>query len=210
MFPEVLISILHKGTASPEVKAKELIHIEQKVADAIGEPYLIGKAATDTLPSVLGQLLIAKNLTLAAAESCSGGLLSHALVSIPGSSKFFLSSVVAYSNDTKATFLGVRPAVLARWGAVSKEIAIKMAHGAKYRAGADYGVSITGVAGPDGGSEEKPVGTFFIGLSSAEHEQAWEFFYPYERNMLRQFSAYLALDIVRRTILGFPTTWDRK
>lgn len=210
MFPEVLITITHLGAGDELTKKAELAEAEAKVLQAISAPYVISREANGSLPSALADLLTSKQLTLAAGESCTGGLLAHALVSLAGSSKFFLSSVVSYSNESKASFLGVRPDVLARWGAVSREIAIEMARGAKYRSGADIGVSVTGIAGPDGGREEKPVGTFFVGLATAEAEEAWEFFYPHERNMLRQYAAYIALDLVRRSVLGFPTTWERK
>jgi len=210
MFPEVLISLLHLGTGDSEKKMAELEQAAKQARAAIGEEYVIAEGPDETLPKVVAKLLSERGLTLSAAESCSGGLVADAFVSIPSASKFFLSSLVTYSNDAKSTFLGVRPGVLERFGAVSAECALEMARGARYRAGANVGVSISGIAGPDGGSAEKPVGTFFIGLATAGFEQAWEFFYPHERNMFRKYSSYLALDVIRRHLLGFLISIQRK
>src|SRR5690606_4500059 len=107
-------------------------------------------------------------LRLAVAESCSGGMLSHLLTRIPGSSDVFLGAVVAYSNELKRTFLGVRAETLSRFGAVSEQTALEMAQGARETTGSDYAISITGIAGPAGGSDEKPVGTVWIGVSGPD------------------------------------------
>jgi nicotinamide-nucleotide amidase len=210
MFPEILLSFTHRGKQSRDARQAGIASTLAAVRAAIGEAFLFSDDPTMSLPVCLGRLLKERGLTLAAAESCSGGLIAHSLVSQPGASSFFSSSVTAYSNEAKSVYLGVRPAILSRYGAVSGETAVEMARGAKYKTGADFGVSVTGIAGPDGGTEEKPVGTFWIGLVTKDFEQAFPFFFPYERNLFRQYCATLALDMVRRKILGFPLSWERK
>lgn len=210
MFPEVLVTITARGTTSPDERKRDLDAHADRIANAIGPEFVVGREAEDTLPIVLSRLLAERGLTLAAAESCSGGILADMLVSVPGSSKCFASSVVSYSNDSKCAYLGVRPAILARYGAVSAEVAGEMARGARIRSGARLGVSITGIAGPDGGTEEKPVGTFFIGLADEDGEQSFHFFFPYERNMFRRYCAALALDLIRRKVLGLRLSWERQ
>jgi len=112
------------------------------------------------------QSLVLHQASIATAESCTAGLLSFLLTTIPGSSQYFFGSIVAYSNEAKSTLLGVSGELIASHGAVSKEVALAMAQGARKRLGVSYGLSITGIAGPDGGSKEKPVGTIWLGLSS--------------------------------------------
>ncbi len=111
------------------------------------------------------RLLLEKNLTLATAESCSGGLLAHRLTNVPGVSKVFLLGVVSYSNDAKIKVLGVDGGVIETQGAVCAEVARQMANGVRRVAGSDLGIGITGIAGPTGGSSEKPVGTVYMGIS---------------------------------------------
>jgi PncC family amidohydrolase len=120
----------------------------------------------------LKDLLKAKNLTVATAESCTGGLLAGALTDVAGSSAYMLGGVVSYANDAKVALLGVNPATLEEVGAVSEEVARQMARGARERLGSDVAISVTGVAGPDGGSPDKPVGLIWIGLSDGRGERA--------------------------------------
>ena len=210
MFPEILLTFTHRRAASKEDKQKELTLIQPVLAAAIGDDFIVSREEHVTLPEALLSILKDRKLTLAVAESCSGGLIAHLLTSHEGASEVFLSSVVSYSNESKSIFLGVRPAMLKRYGAVSHEIAVEMARGAKYKTGADIAVSITGIAGPGGGTEEKPVGTFYIGIATARQEEAWPHLFIQERNLFRLYSAHLALDVVRRTLLDLPPTWDRK
>jgi nicotinamide-nucleotide amidase len=134
--------------------------------------------------SAVGELLRRRHLTLAVAESCTGGLIGHRVTDVPGSSEYFLLGIVAYSNDAKRNLLGVAPETLASRGAVSTEVAEEMARGVRRAAGADLGLSTTGIAGPGGGSPGKPVGTVCIGLAweggtwshryqLGEHDRAW-------------------------------------
>ncbi|HET7006456.1 MAG TPA: nicotinamide-nucleotide amidohydrolase family protein, partial [Candidatus Binatia bacterium] len=125
-----------------------------------------------TLESVVGQLLLHKQQTLALAESCTGGLISHRITQVAGSSAYFLGAAITYSNAEKIRSLGVRPETLARAGAVSPDTALEMSHGIRQRTGADIGLSVTGVAGPSGGSREKPVGTVWVSICQDQFHQA--------------------------------------
>ncbi len=209
MFPEVLLSFTHRGEGDRNSKQEELASIQPKLTEAIGADFIFSREEGRTLPAAVLALLQEKNLRFSAAESCSGGLIAHLMASLDGASECFLASAVTYSNEAKSVFLGVRPAVLKRYGAVSRETAIEMARGAKYRTGADLAVSVTGIAGPTGGSPEKPVGTFFLGLAYNGQEDAWPYYFPHERNMMRAYTAHLALDLTRRAVLGLPLQWDR-
>lgn len=119
----------------------------------------------------IGRLLSALDLTLATAESCTGGLLAHRITNVPGSSSYYLGGLVAYANETKEGQLGVQPATLMAHGAVSEETALEMARGARERIGSNVALATTGIAGPGGGTEEKPVGLVYIALSAVDVEQ---------------------------------------
>ncbi len=121
------------------------------------------------------QLLKAGSLTAATAESCTGGLLSEKITSVAGSSEVFGFGICSYANEAKMKLLGVKAETLEKFGAVSRETAVEMAYGARQTSGADYGVSTTGIAGPDGGTEENPVGTVWIGISSEKRTYAEKF-----------------------------------
>jgi nicotinamide-nucleotide amidase len=125
-----------------------------------------------TMEEVVGQLLLEKQLTLALAESCTGGLLSHRITRVAGSSAYFLGAAITYSNAEKIRALGVSPETLARVGAVCQDTALEMSHGIRQRTGADIGLSVTGVAGPAGGSPEKPVGTVWVSICQENFHQA--------------------------------------
>lgn len=131
----------------------------------------------NTLPleEQIGQLLRAKGWTLALAESCTGGLLGHRITNIPGASDYFLGSIVAYAYEAKVKLLGVKWETLQQHGAVSRETVLEMAHGAQERLGAHIAISISGIAGPGGGTPEKPVGTTWIGLVTPDFAQAYRF-----------------------------------
>ncbi|WP_406677706.1 competence/damage-inducible protein A [Moorella sp. ACPs] len=149
--------------ASNREQARELIRpLETAIRQRLGE-YIFGSDA-DTLEGVIGSILAGRNLTLAIAESCTGGLLAHRVTNIPGSSAYFLGGMVTYSNEAKIKFLGVEEETLAAHGAVSPEVAAAMARGVRRAFTADIGVGITGIAGPGGGTPAKPVGLVYIGL----------------------------------------------
>jgi PncC family amidohydrolase len=148
------------------------------------------------LESQIGQILTERHLTLATAESCTGGLIGHRLTNVPGSSTYFLGGIVAYSYDAKEHLLGVHHATLYDHGAVSKETVVEMARGARRVLSADIAVAVTGIAGPGGGLPNKPVGYTWIGLSTREGETAKQFTWQKDREGNKADSAEAALLMV--------------
>lgn len=174
--------------------------VEQEIVQRVGE-YMYG-VGEDTMESVAGQALANAGRTVALAESCTGGLVAKRLTDVPGSSAYFLGGVVAYSNDAKTQLLGVSEAALREHGAVSAQVAEEMAVGAARRFGATMGVSVTGIAGPDGGSETKPVGLVFIGYAANGKSHSYRFQFTGDRDRVRHYTAQAALDIIRRHAQG--------
>ena len=162
------------------------------------EAYAYGEDDADLAAIVLDRCRALK-LKLAVAESCTGGMLGERITGVPGSSDVFLGGVIAYHNDVKETLLGVRAEDLQRHGAVSEEVALQMAAGVRERTGADVGVSVTGIAGPAGGTPEKPVGLVWIAIHSSE-AKARRFHVVGDRAEIRQRAAQAALEMVRRTL----------
>ncbi len=157
----------------------------------------------DTLASVVGQLLLAKGQTLAVAESCTGGGLGQILTETPGSSSYFIGGIISYSNQVKINLLGVNPDDLEREGAVSAIVARQMAAGVKEKLGTDWGVSITGIAGPGGGTDLKPVGLVYIGIASPDggvEGIRYQLGSQQERGLIRLMSASQCLDLLRRRL----------
>ncbi len=159
---------------------------------------------TRGMEEVVGDALIARTWRIATAESCTGGLLTKRLTDVAGSSRYVERGFVTYSNESKLELLGVDPADLAAHGAVSAPVAEQMARGARERSGAEVGVAITGIAGPDGGSEEKPVGTVFIAISSPLGDVVRLLRMSGSRAVIRERSTQTALDLVRRQLAGLP------
>ncbi len=147
------------------------------------------------------RLLAERKQTLVLAESCTGGYVANRITDVPGASEVFLSGMVTYSNESKQNLLGVRAETLAQHGAVSKPTAIEMAEGARKRFNADYAIAITGIAGPGGGSPEKPVGTVFIALATADHTFVLNPINRFERATFKQVTCQQALELLRRTLL---------
>ena len=141
-----------------------------------------------------------RSLTVAVAESCTGGYVAHALTNIPGSSEYVAGGVVAYSNRAKMDVLGVLPDALRQHGAVSEEVAAQMAEGVRHRLGADMGLSTTGIAGPDGGTPEKPVGTVWIGYADAGGIEAHRLQLVRDRILNKQLTATFLLEKVRKNL----------
>ncbi|MGQ9626749.1 MAG: CinA family protein [Anaerolineae bacterium] len=154
------------------------------------------KASSEPLETITGKLLSERGLTLAVAESCTGGLLSNLLTDVPGSSAYFLGGVVAYSNRAKEEILGVSHETLLGHGAVSEETAREMARGARKLFGSDLALAITGIAGPTGGTPQKPVGLVYISLSSAEGEFCHRHLWAGERLENKLLSAQAALQML--------------
>src|SRR5262245_55712156 len=153
------------------------------------------------MEEVIGLKLTVGGYTLSVAESCTGGLLAQRITEVPGSSKYFIEGVVAYANDAKTRTLGVEPMLLMEHGAVSGPVAEAMAEGIRKRAGTDFGLSITGVAGPGGGTEEKPVGTVYIALADELKTEHRKLNLPGDRHLIRWRASQAALDLLRRRLL---------
>jgi nicotinamide-nucleotide amidase len=152
------------------------------------------------LEEVLVKLLTQKKQTLAIAESCTGGLLANRITNVPGSSAVLLAGYVCYANEAKIDILGVDPQLIDEHGAVSEEVARAMAEGARKRARSTYALSTTGVAGPDGGSEEKPVGTVYVALADGKETKVRKLFFPSDRETFKQLVAQFAFEMLRRKL----------
>jgi nicotinamide-nucleotide amidase len=144
----------------------------------------------------VGELLRRNGLRLATAESCTGGLLSHLITNVPGSSTYFMGGIVSYAYEAKVRLLSVRWSTLEKYGAVSQETALEMASGVRKALAADIGVSISGIAGPGGGMPEKPVGFTWIGLSTPDVDEAWNYIWKGDRLQIKEQSARQALQLL--------------
>jgi len=148
------------------------------------------------LEVLVGELLRKHGFRLAVAESCTGGLVGHLITNVPGSSVYYMGSITAYANEAKVRLLGVRWETLEKFGAVSKETVIEMAYGVRKVLTADIGLSISGIAGPDGGTPDKPVGLTWIGLSAEGVDEAWRFIWPGDRLAVKEQSARAVLRLL--------------
>jgi nicotinamide-nucleotide amidase len=176
-----------------------------RVADAIIRTELgmsIFSANDERLEEVVVKLLKQRKETLAVSESCTGGLIANRITNVPGASEVFLAGYVTYANASKTDILNVDPELLDKHGAVSERVARAMAEGTRTRGSSTYALATTGIAGPNGGSDEKPVGTIYIGLASGESAATVKkFFFPTDRETFKQLAAQAALDLLRRKIL---------
>ena len=201
-FPRLQARVTVAGGAGDPLDAR-LDAIEARVRERLGDHlYALGD---EGLEETVGRLLRERSATLAVAESCTGGLIGHRITDVPGSSGYFLLGVVAYSNEAKQRLLGVRPGTLAEHGAVSTPTAEEMAAGIRAAAGAAIGLATTGIAGPGGGTPEKPVGTVCLGL--AWEGGVWSRRYELgdrSRDWIKAMTAQLALDRLRRHLAGAP------
>jgi nicotinamide-nucleotide amidase len=155
----------------------------------------------EKMEEVVGLRLAVAGFTLATAESCTGGLVAHRLTEVPGSSTYFTEGVVAYSNESKTRLLGVPAELIESRGAVSAEVAEAMAEGVKRRADTDFGLAVTGVAGPGGGTEEKPVGLVYVALADDAHTEHKRLMLPGDRHLVRWRASQFALDLLRRRLI---------
>jgi nicotinamide-nucleotide amidase len=187
------------GPTREEAEAR-VSGLTRRMRDRLGND-LYG-ADHDTLASVVGRALAARGATVATAESCTGGMLGAALTDVPGASAWFRGGLVCYANDLKVALAGVAPVVLAAHGAVSAEAARALAEGARRICGAEYGVGVTGIAGPDGGTAEKPVGTVHIAIAGGASPRSVALDWPGDRELIRRRAVTVALDQLRRTLLG--------
>lgn len=189
------------------VRAANAAEAEDRLNGAVAQ--LVGVLGADAfsldgrpLEQVVGDLLRSRGLQVAVAESCTGGLVSTRLTDAAGSSDYVRFNAVCYSNDAKIRWLGVDETLLAQHGAVSEPTALAMAEGIRQQTGADIGVGVTGIAGPTGGTETKPVGTVVVAVSGPGAPLVRTFRFPFTRVRNRQFAAQMALDLVRRVLLG--------
>ena len=157
----------------------------------------------EELESVIVRLLTERKQTLALAESCTGGCIAHRITNVPGASAVLLAGIVSYSNEAKKNFLSVRSQSLEEHGAVSEAVAREMAEGARKQTEADYAISVTGIAGPGGGTPDKPVGTVFMGLAGNFETTVAQHLNPFDRETFKQVTSDQALEMLRRKILGF-------
>jgi nicotinamide-nucleotide amidase len=194
---------LHPRTWSRDAaKAEKLLdEITDRMALALGEH--LYSTNGEKLEEVVARVLTENRATIAVAESCTGGMLAERLTNVPGSSSYFLGGVICYSNNLKTTFVGVPQSMIEAKGAVSSEVALALADGIRKRTGATLGVGVTGVAGPGGGTPEKPVGLVHIGLADEHGRRERAYRFPGDRERIRQFASQAALDAVRRYYL-FP------
>ena len=192
---QVDVRLAARGRAA-EQRVRE---VEAIVRRLLG-PHIYGVEDED-LEMVTIRLLTERKTTLAVAESCTGGCITNRLTDVPGASAVLLAGLVTYSNAAKRKFLAVQEATLARHGAVSEAVAREMADGARRQTQADYALSATGIAGPSGGTPEKPVGTVFIGLAGPAGTTVEHNFNPYDRATFKQVTAQQALDLLRRALL---------
>ena len=195
---EIEIHLTARGRTEDEANAlldKVVLEIEERLGNAIFS------FNGEKMEEVVALKLTVGGYTVATAESCTGGLLAQRLTDIPGSSKYFVEGVVTYANDAKTRTLGVEPMLLLEYGAVSAEVAEAMAEGIRERAGTDFGLAITGIAGPGGGTEEKPVGTVFIAISSEAGTEHRKLKLPGDRHLIRWRSSQAALELLRRRLI---------
>jgi nicotinamide-nucleotide amidase len=193
------IEIHLRARAASDAEAEALLNeLGDKIELALGDH--IFSTRGESLEEVVGMYLMMRRRTVAVAESCTGGLLSERLTRIAGSSNFFLGGVVCYSNELKTLLAGVPEALIATHGAVSKPVAQAMAEGVRRRADASLGIGITGIAGPGGGTPEKPVGLVFIGLADEKGTSVREFRFPGDRERVRFWASQAALEMIRRRV----------
>lgn len=201
-FPEIQVKLYASGPDEKQV-AEALERAAAWARERLGD--IVFADTGEPMAAVVGRLLRERNATLAVAESCTGGLISHWLTEEAGSSDYFILAAVTYANDAKTRMLGVAEGTLAGCGAVHAETAREMAAGARRLAGATYGIATSGIAGPAGGSAEKPVGTVCVGLATARQAVGYRFHLDYgRRSMNKQMFAMKALDVLRRELLGRP------
>ncbi|MGH9932063.1 MAG: competence/damage-inducible protein A [Pyrinomonadaceae bacterium] len=195
---EIEIHLTARGRTEAEAAAL-LDRLSEQLEERLGNA--VFSFAGEKMEEVVGLKLTWGGYTLSVAESCTGGLIAQRLTDVPGSSKYFIEGVVAYSNDAKTRTLGVEPVLLLEHGAVSAPVAEAMAEGIRMRARTDFGLSITGIAGPGGGSEDKPVGLIYIALADDAHTEHCRFIIPGDRNLIRWRASQAALDLLRRRLI---------
>ncbi|WP_163340059.1 CinA family nicotinamide mononucleotide deamidase-related protein [Desulfopila sp. IMCC35008] len=198
VFPEVHLSLTIRDKTA--ANAKKLFQSCCKAIDtALGDS--IYGHNRENMEKVVGALLAKQKRCLAVAESCTGGLISQRLTNVPGSSDYFLGGVVSYANSLKTSFLGVSEDTLQQHGAVSRIVAEEMSVGIREKSSADIGLAVTGIAGPGGGTDDKPVGTVYIGIATKDGNWVSKFLFEGDRHQIREMTAQTGLDLVRKYLL---------
>ncbi len=197
--PLLRLRISARGASGREVVSK-IGRIEKRIRK-VAEKYIIG-VDDETLEEIVSGLLSKANKTLSVAESCTGGMLASRIVSVAGAGDIFLGGVVGYDNSIKIGKLGVPQTVIEKYGAVSEETALAMAEGVRDETKSDLAISITGIAGPTGGSEDKPIGTVWIAISDATGTQAFHHHFTGDRQIIRERSTVSALELLRKRLVG--------
>jgi nicotinamide-nucleotide amidase len=188
------------GTGKEEEIIRKQVDAEVKKLEFLIPDYIFGFDG-DTLEAIIGQLLKKRNATLATAESCTGGYIAHLITSVPGSSCYFKGSIVAYSNEIKQNILGVAAESLQKYGAVSKEVVSEMAIAAQTLFDVEYTIATSGIAGPDGGTADKPVGTTWIAIATPEEVFAKQFTFGDSRDRNIRRTALQALNMLRKNLI---------
>jgi nicotinamide-nucleotide amidase len=200
LFNSSEIEIHLRAHGRTEVEAEALLdHLSLKIEKELGNSVFSFRG--ERMEEVVGRRLTIAGFTLAVAESCTGGLIAERLTNVPGSSAYFIEGVVSYSNESKTRLLGVDKKLIRDHGAVSKEVARDMARGVRHRAKTDFGLAVTGIAGPDGGTEEKPVGLVYIALADDAHTEHKRLMIPGDRELIRWRASQAALDLLRRRLI---------
>jgi nicotinamide-nucleotide amidase len=195
---EIQLQMRCRKDSSEEAEAR-VEELAEKIEDELGDAIFSRKG--ESIEQIVSYLLQMRSMTLAVAESCTGGLLAERITSLGGSSRYFLGGAVVYSNALKTQFANVPKALIDQHGAVSREVAASMAEGIRKRCISSYGVGITGVAGPGGGTEQKPIGLVYIALAGEEGTQVVERNFPGDRKHVRLFATEQALEMIRRALL---------
>jgi len=197
-YPELSLKLTIRGNDKKSIE-KKLKAVERRIIKILGD-IIFGKDE-ETLEEVVGNLLRSKGASLSVAESCTGGLITHRLTNIPGSSDYLERSLIVYSNKAKKELLKVPAKIINRFGSVSKEAAEYMAKGVKSLSKTTFGLAVTGIAGPTGGTPEKPIGTTFISLAHGRTVKTQKHIFYGEREQIKFISSQYALDTLRRYLL---------
>ncbi len=192
------LNLLIEGEDSTQIE-KTVSEIDEEVKHRLGMD-IFGEDG-DTLESVIGKMLMGEKLTLSVAESCTGGLLSQRITNIPGSSKYFKGGMVCYTNEAKEKLLGIPMKEIEEFGAISEEMAKSMAEHVRRKMDSDYSISVTGIAGPEGGTVDKPIGLVFIAIDDKENVQVEKLTLSGDRFLIRNLAVQRSFDLLRRKLL---------
>ncbi len=195
---EIHVHLIGRGKNEEEAR-RITVELADQVEFQLGD-YIFSRG-DESLEQIIGYYLLMRQKTLAVAESCTGGLISQRLTSVPGSSQYFLCGLTCYSNRSKTDLAQIPPLLIEMAGTVSPEVAKGLAEGVRLKSGASLGLGVTGIAGPTGGSVEKPVGLVYIALSSDAQIDCQEYRFNGDRGRIRRFASQMALDMIRRKLL---------